>query len=207
MNKLSYSQFDQDSWVLKNSPNGKYFVEIGAGDGILKSNTYLLEKRGWKGICVEPFQKNFEKLKKNRSCHVEKRCIWGKSNQIVPFYECKNNYFSGIPDCFEDGHANKRKQGRTIARHTLSLDDLLKKFNAPKVIDYLSLDTEGSELAILKGFSFDYIFRLITVEHNRVHYKKNGIRKLLESNGYIKLESKAIEDWYGHKNWFKKDKQ
>jgi hypothetical protein len=53
----SYSQIGQDLEVLrkyKNKYNG-YFVDIGASDGIIYSNTYLLEKRyGWKGICVEP---------------------------------------------------------------------------------------------------------------------------------------------------------
>lgn len=64
---MSYSQFNQDIKVLSyynNKQNG-YFLEIGGGDGILESNTYLLEtKYKWSGICVEPVDYQFDNLRK-----------------------------------------------------------------------------------------------------------------------------------------------
>ena len=52
-----YSQINQDEYYINNiishKKNGR-FLDIGAGDGILESNTYCLEKYlGWSGICVE----------------------------------------------------------------------------------------------------------------------------------------------------------
>ena len=66
---MSYSQLGQDLEVIKfynNKENG-FFIEIGASDGIILSNTYLLETQyKWKGICYEPIPNNFKKLVKNR---------------------------------------------------------------------------------------------------------------------------------------------
>lgn len=66
---MSYSQLNQDINVLKFYKNAKnkYFVDIGASDGIELSNTYLLEKEyNWKGICVEPIPYRFNDLCNNR---------------------------------------------------------------------------------------------------------------------------------------------
>jgi hypothetical protein len=56
---------------------------------------------------------------------------------------------------------------------TISLNDLLKSFDAPTVIDYLSIDTEGSEFLILSNLDFSkWKFHIITVEHNFTSQRK-----------------------------------
>lgn len=70
--------------------------------------------------------------------------------------------------------------------------------NDPKEIDYLSVDTEGSEFSILSAFDFDaYRIRVITVEHNFTPAREQ-IRDLLESRGFVrKMESVSlVDDWY-----------
>jgi len=194
--RKTISQFGQDLFILDRVPNRGFFVDIGAGDGIKLSNTYLMEARGWHGICVEPHDGSFQDLKKNRSCMLDNRCVWKKSNERVSFLEC--GYLSGIKDCFADKH--NRTQGQMVRKKTVSLNDLLDEFDAPRIIDYLSLDTEGSELNILLGFDFQYVFRFITVEHNRVERKKRAIERLLTQHGYKKIETKEIEDYYEYKD-------
>jgi hypothetical protein len=76
--------------------------------------------------------------------------------------------------------------------------DLLTKYDAPQVIDYLSIDTEGSELDILSNFDFDYYkFKVITVEHNFTEQREK-INQLLTSKGYKQVlrEISAFDDWY-----------
>tara|TARA_B100000780_G_C20781390_1_gene310300 strand:+ start:75 stop:314 length:240 start_codon:yes stop_codon:yes gene_type:complete len=69
---------------------------------------------------------------------------------------------------------------------------LLIKYNAPRLIDYLSIDTEDSEFEILKNFDFNnYKFRVITCEHN-FNKNREKIYKLLTANGY----RRKFEDWY-----------
>jgi hypothetical protein len=81
---------------------------------------------------------------------------------------------------------------------TISLADLLGKYNAPKTIDFLSIDTEGSEYEILRNFDFNkYQFRVIACEHNFAPQREK-IFALLTEKGYVrKFEGRSrFDDWY-----------
>jgi len=197
---LSTSQLGQDLWVLEKTgfKRGGYFVEFGATDGVRLNNTYLLEKEfGWAGLCAEPNPEFLEKLKRNRSCTVSADCIAGVSGQVVEFLLADE--YGGMLAHLRDQHDDRRKGfldlGQTCSLATVSLDEFLRKHNAPRIIDYLSIDTEGSEYEILKNFPFDrWEIRLITVEHNFTPIRTN-IRDLLISRGYTCQEAQW-DDWY-----------
>ena len=75
---------------------------------------------------------------------------------------------------------------------------MLKKHNAPKKIDYLSIDTEGSEFEILNSFNFnEYDIKVITCEHNYTSMREK-IYSLLSKNGYERKYSEfsMFDDWY-----------
>ena len=95
-------------------------------------------------------------------------------------------------------HKEARVKGKIYSVTTISLNDLVKRYNAPRQIDYLSIDTEGSEFDILSTFDFSkYKCKVITCEHNYT-YARTKIYDLLSSNGYKrKLENlSAVDDWY-----------
>lgn len=200
LRKLSTSQLGQDLWVLEktNFKRGGYFVEFGATDGVRLNNTYLLEKEfGWTGLCAEPNPEFLGKLQRNRVCTVSAACIAGESGQQIEFILADE--FGGIAEHCQDMHDEKRRAycdlGQTTVLTTVSLDEFLRKHNAPRTIDYLSLDTEGSEYEILKNFPFDqWEIRLITVEHNFTPIRAS-IRELLTSRGYTCQETQW-DDWY-----------
>ena len=198
----SKSQIEQDLFVLHeldDKRNG-YFVEFGATNGVDLSNTHLLEKEfGWTGILAEPAVSWHTALPKNRNCHIDFGCVWSKSGEILEFNNALAAELSTIDtfsDC--DGHANARKSGLRYTVPTISLVDLLKKYNAPKYIDYLSIDTEGSEYEILSAFDFDaYNIKIITCEHNYTPMQEK-IYELLTSKGYTRkfTECSFFDDWY-----------
>ena len=81
---------------------------------------------------------------------------------------------------------------------SVSLIDLLHQHNAPSTIDYLSVDTEGSEFSILQEFNFSlYKFNMISVEHN-FSDNRSRVLDLLSNAGYVRyLENLSLfEDWY-----------
>lgn len=193
----SYSQFGQDLDVidyLKNKRRG-YFVDVGAANPRELSNTYLLEKKyHWKGICIEPQENYYNDLKNNRNCIVDNSLLYSEKGKVFDFSET-NNGLAGITKHI-DKHL-QAKQSKQIKKTSDTLNNLLIKYNAPKYIDYMSLDTEGSELEILKGIDHNkYKFKIITIEHNHIEPRRSDMRKFLESKGYKHYKEKDVDDYY-----------
>lgn len=200
--KNSYSQIGQDIAVLEYYKNkeGGYFVEVGAADGIDLSNTYLLEtKYKWKGICVEPIPEQYEKLVANRpNSKCSNDAVYYKGGLTLEFDIANNGILlSGITENIDAHKKLVDENKRTINVKTITLTDLLDQYEAPNFIEYLSLDTEGSEYEILKDFNFDkYKFGLIDVEHNFIEPRRSQIRDLLLSNGYEYVRENNFDDCY-----------
>lgn len=203
---MSYSQLGQDMQVLdfyKNKANG-YFVEVGASNGIELSNTYLLEtKYGWKGVCCEPVPFKFEELVQNRPNSVcVKEAVYYESGLTVTFDIANDSVLlSGISQHIDVHCSTVDKNKTTISATTITLLDVLDQAKAPAFIEYLSLDTEGSEYEILKPFDFSkYTFGLIDVEHNFYEPRRTHIRDLLVANGYEYLGENKWDDRYKHRS-------
>lgn len=202
------SQLKQDLFVLSQLELkcGGFFVELGATNGIDNSNTWLMEKQfGWNGIVAEPSKHWHIDLIKNRRCAIETKCVWSKSGETLIFNEVSSVGASYGPelstiDQFSqmDQHAHTRQYGQKYSVETISLFDLLKKYHAPTQIDYLSIDTEGSEFEILRHFDYNkYDIKIITCEHNYTPMREK-IYDLLISKGYVR-KFEAIsqwDDWY-----------
>ena len=198
----SKAQFRQDIFALAESGFKRegYFVEFGGTDGVTGSNSYLLETQfGWKGVIAEPAARFHADLVANRSCHCDFRAVWSQTGEILDFKEAKIGAISTLK-FFEskDQYRRYRKQGKVYPVETVSLLDLLIQAQAPEEIDYISLDTEGSELAILRAFDFSrFRFNAITVEHN-FGPNRSAIRKCLEEAGYrqVHQDISGVDDWF-----------
>jgi FkbM family methyltransferase len=206
--ETSKAQLKQDIFVLSelNFKTDGYFVEFGATNGVEISNTWLLEKQyGWSGILAEPSKFWHGELKKNRCCNIETDCVWSTSNQTLTFNEVDTSQASygnelSTIDQFSnlDNHAESRQSGKKYSVNTISLNDLLIKYNAPACIDYLSIDTEGSEFEILSHFDFDkYDIKIITCEHNHTLMREK-LFELLTSKGFVRKYEQLSkwDDWY-----------
>jgi FkbM family methyltransferase len=199
----SKSQNRQDLFVLSELgfPTGGYFVEFGATDGSTGSNSYLLEKDfGWHGIVAEPARCWHERLRANRSCSIDTACVWRESGKMVSFSEVEKFPALSTISTFRgsDSHSDERGSAKAYQVETISLRDLLAKHGAPRDIDYISIDTEGSELDILQSFDFaEYRVRVITCEHNYTR-ARDDIHTLLTGHGYKrKFEPLSnYDDWY-----------
>lgn len=190
----SYGELGQDLFVLGllDSMRDGYFIEFGTMDGQFASNTYLLEKEyGWNGLVCEPGRMFHSALATNRQCTIDHRAVAGRTGDQLMFKEVdEHTGLSGLVDYFhkDEFHTKRRNQsaGNQYLVETVSLNDLLIEHGAPKHINYLSMDTEGSEPEILKNFNFSgYEIDIITVEHNYVEENMNIVRDIMEKNGYV----------------------
>ncbi len=201
----SKSQIFQDLLVLflLGEKEGGFFVEFGAANGISLSNSFLLERSfGWRGILAEPARIWHKALAENRGCAIDRRCVWSRSGETLEFNETDNSELSTLNQySMRDNHSKARRLGHSYSVETVSLCDLLKDHGAPPVIDYLSVDTEGSEYEILSNFDFSaYAVSLITVEHNYASPDRENIAKLLTENGFERIFASysLFDDWYVH---------
>ena len=197
----SYSQLYQDlfvQYILGDKKSG-YFVEFGATNGITLSNTYLLEKKyEWKGVLAEPAKTWHYELSKNRTAHIDTRCVWSKSGEVLKFSEVGDAAEISTLTTFTELNKQSAASNNIYDVATISLNDLLDSAGAPQLIDYLSVDTEGSEYEILKKFDFErWDVSIISVEHNFFPIR-DKIFQLLKSKGYVRkfpLLSRW-DDWY-----------
>jgi FkbM family methyltransferase len=208
--KNSYGQLMQDLFVdyILNKDNG-FFVEVGACDGLAESNTFWLEKnRNWNGILCEPAEFWHEELLKNRpNCIIEKKPIFIESQKFVNFYLEKgsrsyvgnNNKKKREPGEIEDGPFRGYKgPGNFFSLESISLNQLFLKHSVDR-IDYLSIDTEGSEFDILNDLDFTkFKPSIITIEHAHEKLKRKKIFSLLKNNNYSRVFKSItrFDDWY-----------
>ena len=129
------SQIGQDLFVLcelQFKRNG-YFVEFGATNGMDLSNSHILENKfGWRGIIAEPARVWHKALFKNRQCHIETKCVAGKSGEQVEFNETESAELSTIKKFSDvDLHRELRQSGKVYQVETLSLTNLIDQFPPP----------------------------------------------------------------------------
>jgi FkbM family methyltransferase len=203
MSAKFHSQLGQDKRVIERFGGGRpgYFVEVGASNGVRISNTLALERDyGWRGICIEPVPSEFEQLCRNRpKAFCSNKPLADRSGLTVSFdvweSEKSGTMLSGIAE-----YINTRLHtlaGKRITMQTETLTEVLDRAGAPAVIEYLSLDTEGSELAILRGVDWSrYRFTLIHLEHNYVEPQRAQMREFLEARGYRRITEMRFDDEY-----------
>ena len=152
---------------LHPSPEVGFFVECGAGNGLIQSNTSHLETRyGWSGILIESHQLLFEELVKNRKSERAKlvNATVGAPDECVLFKEI---VYDGTPHSMYLGWSSIVDDNCSGAqlKITKSLSDVLKESGAPKVIDLLVLDVESSAPLVVEHFDFsEFDIRMLAVE-------------------------------------------
>jgi len=129
----------------------------------------------------------------HRKCTVIGALVGDKVEEVSVKFR---GVFGGIVGKISENLANRKKEPDAVEekRYTAPLKAVLEKFNVPKIIDYLSLDTEGSEYLIMQNFPFDeYSIKVMTVER-----PSQELKELLEQHGYLFLKDLA---WWGETLW------
>jgi len=178
------------------------FIEVGAYDGVIQSNTKLLEEcYGWSGILIEPSKETFEILNKNRPSSFCIQCALGSFEEDNTFVW---GDFDGGPMSSVNGNRLNRDAEQMVLMRSLQsiLDEM--KFHH---INFFSLDVEGYELNVLLGIDFNKtIFDYLLIEIQDDQF--DDIVRLLDINEYELVENfsnynvEMNQDWDGTHNDF-----
>ena len=177
-----------------------YFVDLAAAYPVLSSNSYFLEKHlGWNGLLIEGNPFFADELRSERSSKVIEVVVSSEANKTIQF-RIDNGVCGGIiGDNFDNNlitRSSQLKSAKIIDLKTKTLLQILLENNAPKEMDYLSLDVEGAEYECLKNFDFEqFKWRFMTVERPNLE-----LNLLLDEKGYIQVHHERYDTFYVHKD-------
>ena len=198
--RISYSYGGIDSLILnifKNQKNG-FYLDIGCGHPIKNNNTYLLNKKGWSGINIDLDKENIDLFNSYRKKDVNLvTAVSDKEGETDLYFYHNKSALNTISKQNADFQKAKVSAIKRIKTQTINRIIENTPFKDRK-IDFLSVDVEGSELAILKNFDFTkYSPKVIVVEYLDLSLKKLEIKnlnidniikseiyKLIKSNNY-----------------------
>ena len=190
------SEHGQDRAILDlmKGLTGGFFVAVGEHGGFYCSNTLLLEQQfDWDGICIEAAPKHLWSLS-HRKCKVLSAVISDVEDGWVQF---ENRHHDGMSGIIGEEFKNKVFSDFSETMPTTRLGRVLWDFRAPKLIDYMSIDTEGAEYSIMKGFPFkEYIVRLLTIEGT-----SELCREMLRKHGYVFLHQMTYDELWAHRSF------
>ena len=185
-NKLSQSQLYQDLFVLfclDQKVKGKFLEFTKNYD---YSNSLLLEKKfDWEGVLVSSSNEINKTLEKTRpNCRMIDNYLSSNDSQ--------SEYMFSIPSALD---LQKPKESQ---ENFSSVNDIFLKYFDESPIDYMSIDTEGSEIKILEELDFKrFAPTIITVKH---HFSEQQamLDILLSQNNYLRFfkEHTQFDAWY-----------
>ncbi|MEC5293427.1 MULTISPECIES: FkbM family methyltransferase [unclassified Aurantimonas] len=196
----SHGQLLQDvvCALLHKGKRDGYFVEIGVGDGTRYSNTRLLEKElGWRGILAEPAQMFHDRIANSRTAILDRRAVGSETGNTLTFEQ--DDSMGELSGLAGERTAHGGQNLSTYKVDTVRLHDLLDEHGAPDRIDYISIDTEGSELSVLSGLSLKKRrVTFFTIEHNFDTYRMKKYDEILLGAGYTRILThiSGFDYWY-----------
>ncbi len=187
------TQLNQDIFaLLMNRFRTGFFLEIGANDGFTLSNTvYLEDNFGWKGILVEANKKYMPSLLERTNSVVVNKAVSSQDGK-AEFVDA--GLYGGLKDSLDDSHYVYTKDAECVTVDCMGLQEILDANEAPKLIDFVSIDVEGGEVPIVEQMiSVSQRFRCGCIEYNNRTDDYRRIVALLETAGYKVIWRKQTE--------------
>ncbi len=185
---------DQEQGLVREffgSRGGGFFVEVGANDPQVESQSFHLERAGWTGILIEPQPDLAERLRRERKAKVfSVACSSPDRSGTMMHLHVAGAFSSFTPNLMVTGV--QAEHGIDVPVRTL--DEVLAEARAPQPIDLLSIDVEGHELDVLRGFDFSrWNPRLILLEDHVTSIDKHNF---LRARGYSLMRRTGLNGWY-----------
>jgi FkbM family methyltransferase len=206
----AHAQFAEDrilAEIFGDRANG-YCVEIGAYDGRTGSASYAFEQRGWNCLLVEPMPALVEEIRKHRACMVV-NCAVSDRAGTASFFVAENVEQMSTLDLTSDRLQWIEQVGgaiKEITVRTATLDSLLAEAAFPE-IQFITIDVEGHEMAVLEGFSLGaHRPRIVIIEDNAASDdpRSSGgdprVGRHMSEHGYVHFRRTGVNEWYAHES-------
>jgi FkbM family methyltransferase len=174
-----------------------FFVDVGANDPKLASQTWHLEQLGWDGVLIEPQPDLAEELRKFRRTKVYAVACSSPANagKSLPLHVAGSPHMTGIHASFDPNFAvpDMRRMG-VIEVPVKTLDEILIDVKAPVPIDFVSIDVETHEIEVLEGFDISkWRPRLMLIEDLALDLR---LHRYITRRGYKWVRRTGLNGWY-----------
>lgn len=199
---MYYGQRETDKYIeayFQGQETGNC-VEVGVANGTKGSNTLFFEERGWQTLCIDPIPEHVEEAKETRNLVVECACAnfdgfdWFTAYDIGD-HSIKSSLSSLSTDPrLIESHKDITNNTDQFMVEVRRLTKVLQEQDWPTKIDFISIDTEGTELDVLRGLDLGkYEVRLLVVENN---FEDEDIREYLECFDFEFTERFFVNDFF-----------
>lgn len=178
-----------------------YCVEVGAYDGRTGSASYLFEQKGWQCLLIEPIPSLVEEIRKHRDCVIVNAAASSTEGEAAFFVAEGVEQMSTLeltPDHLEWIREVGGEVSETKVR-TATLDSLLEEAGFDE-LQFVTIDVEGHELAVLEGFTLEaYRPRVVIIEDNSVDGDQ-GVASYMRERGYVHFRRTGVNEWFAHES-------
>ena len=193
-----YSEFAEDVMVnriFKNYNDGMY-IDIGAYHPQKGSLTYSLYKKGWKGVNIDISKTSIDLFNISRPTDLN-------INSAISNFNGETFYYENSPINQQNSLIKDNDNQKKVKIKCNTLNDVLEKNNIIKV-DYINIDTEGTELQVLNGIDFKkYKPMLLTIEDNSFNLNDpSKLKKIsfMKKNNYEIINIIGVTMFFINKN-------
>ncbi|MFA7236962.1 MAG: FkbM family methyltransferase [Phycisphaeraceae bacterium] len=168
------------------------FIEVGANDPVKYSQTWQLEQDGWSGIPVEPVPELGDLLREKRPRSRVATVACGSPEQVgtATFHVSRNTQFSSLAGRHVDFNPD---YVQSVPVQVMTLDQVIAQ-HAPGKIDFVSIDVEGMQLDVLRGFDLArHQPDLLLVEDHLIDFRTH---RYLRRRGYQLVKRTGLNNWY-----------
>jgi FkbM family methyltransferase len=197
-----YGQFGEDRILadMFRQTDTRTCIDVGANDGVTGSVSLHFEQAGWRCILVEPNPDLCARLRRERTAFLFEGAASstaGTTTLMLAEGGDLSHAVSSIEPGAEAGIARQGLSVRAVEVRTAPLDAILEEAGVVEgEIAFVSIDVEGHEPAVLKGFSLArWRPRVLIVEDNSLLFG-NGLRPTLARQGYVRFRRTGVNDWY-----------
>jgi len=178
---------------------GRFFLDIAMSHDAFKASSgrLHLDKKGWSSVCVAPGISRSDVH--NRTCSIIAAAVGATDGETIQVRSCGHSLF-GLKDIYRNlvskitGNAPAAQCSQATAT-SVSIAKVLHLAAAPKVVDYIALDTQGTELAVIKSFPFDKhcvsAWEIAAKEDTTV----TGLTQILQDQQGCKVKSSREQVW------------
>ncbi len=199
---ISYAQNFEDVMLARlfSSDHKGFYIDVGAADPDYLSVTRYFYDRGWRGINVEPSRLFYPRLQERRPDDLNLFCGIGNAPGRATFHQFSRAENSTLDPAVAERLIQEDERAVAYEVDVITLADLCERFVKDRVIDFMKIDVEGGELAVLQGGDWrKYRPRVLIVEATKVNDEAENWQEwehILTAADYHKVWFDALNNFY-----------